>query len=260
MATRTGPTAFLSYRGEIYQYVAPVRQWLRSTGLAGDAIFMRPEELALDHELMLPFEMFELMLAIWQRMEKCGAFVYINSQGYLSSIWTTLEVTGWRFLASTANGYAIGSGQQGYVAEPVSFHPMPSGEKRLWRQLRVHLEPMGVAKKSHLMIPNRGGRYATSYYLLPCRVCGEYSLLPKKAVESLAKKSGVIRCAQPACQADHRLKRTGRFNAMRYRVPIVAVPLSSRRAPSLRPLTVEEIMHLYSNGKQPPPAIAVRLR
>ena len=121
----------------------------------------------------------------------------------------------------------------------------------------MQLEPMGAAKTSHLMVPNRGAKYATAYYLLPCRVCGGYSLLPKKAVESLAKKSGVIKCAQPACRADHRLGRVGRFNAMRYRVPIVAVPLSSQRVPALRPLTVEEIMHMYENGKQPPPTIAV---
>lgn len=196
------------------------------------------------------------MLAIWQRMEKCDAFAYINSQDYLSSIWTTLEVTGWRFLSDAPTGYAIGSGQQGYIAEPVPLSTMPAAEKRLWRRLRVHLEPMGAAKTSHLMIPNRGGRYATAYYLLPCRVCGDYSLLPKKAVESLAKRSGVVGCAR-ACRADHRLERAGRFNGMRYRVPIVAVPLPDRRAPFLRPLTVEEIMHLYSNGKQPPPTIAV---
>ena len=162
MAVRIGKMAFLSYRGEFYPHVAPVRQWLRAAGLTDDAIFMKPEELALDHELMMPFEVFELMLTIWQRMEKCDTFAYINSQDYLSSIWTTLEVTGWRFLSGTPTGYAIGSGQQGYIAEPMSFSPMPSAEKRLWMRLRMHLEPVGAAKASHLMVPNRGGRYATA--------------------------------------------------------------------------------------------------
>jgi hypothetical protein len=255
MTTRLGTKMFLSYRGADYPHVAHVRRWLTSTGLCKDVKFVEPQRLALDHELMLPFELLELMMVIWNQMEECDAFAFLSSPDYMSSVWTELEVTGWRFFSGTPIGHAIGAGAQGYEYATGGWPAMPTPEKRMWIRLRMNLDP--VRSKSSRMIPHRGGTYATRYYLLPCRVCGEYSLLARSAVESLAKRSGTLACGQPACGSKHRLDLAGTSRSMRYRVPIVAVPLTDRRANFVRALEVEEITQLYTDSKRAPPGIAV---
>jgi hypothetical protein len=252
-----GRRAFISYRGRYYGQVRPVGNWLRGGGLIDDVSYVQPQALAADYELLLPFEVFELIMTIWQRMEKCDSFVFLNTPDYLASIWTTLEVIGWRVMSRAPIAYAVALDPAGYRCDPTGVVPMPAPEKRLWIRLRAHLEPMGAVSRSHLLIPNRGGRFATDHYLLACRVCGEYSLLPKRPTERAAKRGEVVTCAQPTCVARHRMGKVGRFNGIRYRVPIVAEPLTDRRAPSMRSLQVDELMQLYVDGRHPPARIPV---
>jgi hypothetical protein len=257
MRNRIGNLAFLSYRGSVKEAIEPVSNWLAyETRSVDNVTFIKPEKLARDYEIMMPFECFEFMMAIGGTIEGCDTFVYLNSEDYFQSIWTNLEIMGWLFFTRSPVGYSIGSDSIGsYTLDQVQWEPMPENSKPLWSQIRSHLEPFAMLR--HRDAPYRGGQFSRKHYLLPCRVCGEYSLLPKKLTESQAKRRGEIRCAHPRCRAVHSVKYEGDYNRFRYRVPILAIPRSEDRVPYLRPLSSDEMLQLYADRKNPPPLIQV---
>lgn len=257
MTTPIGSLAFLSYRGSVRDAVVPVSNWLtHDLGLVENVKFIKPDTLAREHEIMLPFECFEFMMVIWEVIEECDTFVFLHTEDYFHSLWTNLEIMGWLFLAESPVAIRIAVDANGdWMSEGVQWEAMSEEERPMWSQIRSHLSPGAMMR--HRTAPYRGGQYSTKHYLLPCRVCGEYSLLPKKLVESRAKHQEEVRCAHSRCRAVHVVKHEGAYNRMRYRVPIVAVPRSHQRAASLRPLGADEILQLYADRKTPPPLIAV---
>lgn len=252
-----GKLAFLSYRGSVHSSVEPISNWLvHEVGLVEGVTFIKPEKLARDHEIMMPFECFEFMMAIWGVIEDCDTFVFLATEDYLQSVWTNLEVTGWLFFADAPVGYGISSDAEGQpTLTPVEWEPMPKESKPMWSQVRNHLSPFAMLR--HRQTVYRGGKFSTDHYLLPCRVCGEYSLLPKKLVQSQAKRRGTVRCAHQRCRAVHDVRQEGDYNRFRYRVPILAVPRTHERVPHLRWLSPDELLQLYVERKKPPPLIPV---
>jgi hypothetical protein len=251
----TGKLAFLSYRGSVQKSVEPVSNWLvHEMKLVEGVTFIKPEKLALDYEIMMPFECFEFMMAIWGVIEDCDTFVFLETGDYFQSVWTNLEVTGWLFFAESPIGYAVGSDTDGQpIVTPVEWPAMPRESKPMWSQVRSHLSPFAMLR--HRQAVYRGGKFATKHYLLACRVCGEYSLLPKQLIESKAKKHGDVHCAHRRCRALHIVKHEGEYNRFRYRAPIVAIPHTKERAPNLRWLSSDELLQLYVDRKKPPPRI-----
>ena len=247
----SGPLYFLSYRSSREKELRPVSQWLIASGGVAGTRWVPPGVLALPNELMLPFEWFELMMAIWNELESCQAFVYLDSPDYTASVWTSLEQIGWRALVDDPQVITVSGSNGRYAAVRRTLAPMDRSEKRLWRQLRKNLEPFAVISSGRGFIPYRGRKPSTNHYLLPCIICGEYSLLPKREVEHAARVSGQAACAQPGCSSPYILTEVGSRNRIRYRRPIVAVPAVKSTQVPPRPLTTNELLHLYA-GTWPP--------
>jgi hypothetical protein len=247
MTGKLGTNIFISYRRSASSRLPAVRNWLVSDGLFKYSTIIKPDHarLALDHELLLPFEFLELMVAIWDEMQACDTFGILNSPDYLQSVWTNLELTGWRAIKPGGRAYSLELDPGGrYSYTPVSLEPMTKNERELWGIIRNRVRPFALLSSPKWSFPYRGSRLARKYYLLTCLVCGQHSLLPKGQVESRARTNGVMACAHPECRAPHQIRKSGSFNWVRSRRPILAVPVSSRRTESVLPLLASDLLSL----------------
>ena len=197
----------------------------------------------------MPFEYFELALAIWDAMEEYDTFAYLDSRDYWESVWTNLEVAGWRFLSSPPTAVRVTVGRNGgYSADEVSLPAMSRAEMNSWTEIRRNLRPYALQTASRDSI-YRGGKLSRKRYLLPCLACRQYSLIRKRTIEDAAKSNDIVNCAR--CGTSYRIASEGKYSKIRSRTPIVAKPLSRSSNDEPRALTVEELIHLYTRENPP---------
>lgn len=222
MAQRTGGVAFLSYVQIMSPHIRPVGNWLTKSGLFAGVRYVKPDDdrLAQPNELLMPFEYFELVFAIWDRsIDQCDSFAYIDSRDYLNSVWTNMELHGWRYLSDSLTAVKVSVHERGrkyyYSADEVSLNPMGKGEKEQWAHLYRNLKPHALMTSSHFDAPYRGGRLSRRRYLLGCTTpkCRQYSLIPKAVVETAAKGNSIVHCAH--CGAAFRVVSEGRMDEIR---------------------------------------------
>jgi len=253
VAQSVGDDAFLSYRHTMIQHLNPAATWLWKSGRFSSVMYIKPddERLALKNEILMPFEYFELALAIWEKMEECDTFAYLDSEDYLKSVWTNLEIVGWQFVSDARTVVRVTVGRHGgYSADQMSLRPLAKAEKDLWGQIRRNLRPYALQNSSRVDTPYRGGKLARKRYLLPCSACREYTLINKRTTEKAAKAGDSVSCSH--CGVLYEITSQGKYSKIRSRTPIVAKPLSRSREREPRSLTIDELTHLYAQGNPPP--------
>jgi hypothetical protein len=181
MTAKLGNRAFLSYRQAAVSDVGPTKDWLVKTGRFDTVVSVKAsnERIALSNELLLPFEWLELGMGIWQIIEECDSFAFLNTEDYLESFWTSMEVIAWRFYRRNPIAYSMGGSPGRFAMSEVSFNPMGKAGREWWLHVYDNLMPYATLRRSRWASVDRGGRYFRKYYILPCTSCGEYSLLAK---------------------------------------------------------------------------------
>jgi hypothetical protein len=253
VAQRRGEVAFLSYSRTMISDPRQVGNWLTESGWFAGVHLVKPDSdrLAQENELLMPFEYFELIFAIWDgSMAKCDGFAFVDNENrdYLKSVWTNMELDGWRYMSDSLTAVKVSVRGRRHSAEEVSLHSMTRAEKDMWEYLYRNLKPHALTTSSHFDAPYRGGRLSRKRYLLGCTTCSQYSLIPKAVVETAAKGNGIVYCAH--CSAAFRAVSEGRVDEIRRRRPILARPLNDGgKRP--RPLKVDELMALYADRNPP---------
>jgi hypothetical protein len=211
-----GDDAFLSYRNQSIPHLKPAANWLWKSGRFSSIMFIKPddERLALKNEILMPFEYFELVLAIWEKMEECDTFAYLDSQDYLESVWTNMELAGWQFLSDARTVVRVTVGRRGdYSADEMSLSPMSQPDKDLWAHIRRNLRPYALQNSSHVDAPYRGSKLSRKRYLFPCSACREHSLIKKQTIEGAAKSKAVVNC--PRCGVSYGIASEGKYSKIR---------------------------------------------
>jgi hypothetical protein len=126
---------------------------------------------------------------------------------------------------------------------------MSQPDKDLWAHIRRNLRPYALQNSSHVDAPYRGSKLSRKRYLFPCSACREYSLIKKQTIEDAAKSKAVVNC--PRCGVSYGIASEGKYSKIRSRTPILAKPLSRSGDKGPRPLTIDELMHLYAQRHPP---------
>jgi hypothetical protein len=167
---------------------------LLDRGFIYEGIIFPPESILPSNSMLMPFDYLDLMVNLYERLDRCDAFVRFNMEG-ADNYWTLLEQTMWRWLSNESpKEYRIASTGNGYSCSgPFDLDAMDYDEKHLLSRIKRFLRPDA---RPHGPFMNFG-RYARQSFLLNCPSCGNYFVISRKAAEQCAKKKVELTC--PFC-------------------------------------------------------------
>src|SRR5262245_35762951 len=97
MHYKIGQQIFISYRGSDYQLAVQAGVWLQQQRYCNKVMGYEPNSLTVQGEALRLYKYFELVEAISDHMVKCDGFVYIDTNTYLDSIFTSMEQMYWSY-------------------------------------------------------------------------------------------------------------------------------------------------------------------
>jgi hypothetical protein len=143
------------------------------------------------------------MEEIIEKLARCQAFVYLDTEDYFGSYFTQAEIEQWRRFNTKYNrnpeGYPVGMRNSiPYLKGKEQWSPLTMYEKWVWAKVSTHVNPRLDVSMSP---PFPWAKYAKDCFLVGCkyeketgRGCGKYSVISKKAVYELIKNRQQIPC------------------------------------------------------------------
>ena len=189
--TYIGHKVFLSYRGGDYKTAHDLAQDLLNQGNCKQIVLVPPEKISKSNEILLPFEFFELMEFITDNLYDCDAFIILDTEHYLGSYWTQMEVRQWRRFAKQPEAYiARPAGQhQASIREKIALDPLDNGDAKLRARVSVGTNRRMLQSSG---IPAAWGKFAKNCFLVPCAYCGRHFLATQKAVYASLNKNFTV--------------------------------------------------------------------
>jgi hypothetical protein len=180
-----------------YEQARALAASLMRDGACRSVVLVPPNRICHARELLLPFEYFELMEFITDRMHNADAFVVLGCDDYWTSYWTRMEVLQWRrftnrpriWLAETA-----GAGTARLTGS-ADLESLPGFDKRLW----AHAAILSNRRMQGPRTLNPTGRYAKSCFLVPCATCRRHFLASQRYTYAQLRASRPLACPHGNC-------------------------------------------------------------
>lgn len=241
--------AFLSYRNYLssdYENALKAKKYLMEYHNYVDVHLFRPNSLCEQGELLLPYEYYELMGWIRDRIAECTAFYYLETPNYTDSYFTQAELLQWQAYRNNPVVYGIKPhGNSFVVGSEIPIGDISNDQKQLIAHFAVSIDR---SQKSRFNPGFVGGKFNRNCFLIPCGNCGEHFLASQKFVYNVLR--GAERLSCPHCYNTnfrvYEMNKRGEF----YRKPIILEQPRPYKT-DLRILGIHEIHQLLASNDLP---------